>query len=586
MKCRRKVLYVVVLLLGTITASVLLSTSHSSVNMLQPIHWDILPEIQIDGQDFGNEDLSNKRVIARVTTESWTRKGVTHKINTLTETQADQEHKGFEDEDFANKDAVTSKGSDKKGTTHKNSAKKDSNKNGRLQDSKVSNPSRNHRKSSPETFGYVISLRYGGQQSGGAGSLASLQCWIKSFDLPILIAEPALKRSKFYAADKAALRLGDIFDITKFNNLDVGRKEYGQIAPWDQFLKNAPREIVYVKIFDSKSEQDFSSWDTNVTLMDMDTADCNLPSEFAFLQSYKFCITKYVDFHVHDKNPFFTKNTYSPFPPKEVYKHLFQEAQPREVTLIIDHWLPMYCVPNYQLQTPEICRNVHYSGRRLIHASPHLLTHVEKYEQMFLQPRTTVAVMIRSEHLINWVAGQSGMKNGELDKTKLNQTVQGYLDEVIKVARNLKKWFPEGKTFVTLDAGKYGSGSWRSMFPRIGYSEGKSIMLEALKNTVVSLTENSLTFKEWEDSFTQVTGTITDGGYIAALQRTIGSRADCLVLVGGGTFGLGAISEYLHSHPKVSDHCYKFLAMAPGYRTLYKEAVKNLTSEKTAPDLT
>lgn len=581
MKTRRRVLHVVVLLLGTITAGILLSKGQSNVNMLQPIHWDILPEIQID-KHFGSIELNNKLATARFTTKGWNMKGVTHEINTLTETQIDQGDEDLENEDFANKDAVTSKGLGKKGTTHKHIAKKDSNKNDHLQDSKVSNTPQNHRKSSSDTFGYVISLRYGGQQSGGAGSLASLQCWIKSFDLPMLIAEPALKRSKFYAGDKAKLRLGDIFDITKFNNLDVGKKEYGQIAPWEQFLKNAPREIVYVKIVDSKSEQDFSSWDTNITLMD--TADCNLPSEFEFLQHYKFCVTKYVVFHVHDKNPFFTKSTYSPFPPKEIYKHLFQEAQPREVTLIIDHWLPMYCVPNYQLTTPEICRNVHYNGRRLIHASPHLLKHVEKYEQLFLQPRTTVAVMLRSEHLINWVAGQSGRKDGELNKAKLNQTVQGYLDEVVKVTKNLKKWFPEGKTFVTLDAGRYGSGSWRSMFPRIGYSEGKSIMLEALKKRVESLIENSMTFKEWEDSFLQVTGNITDGGYIAALQRTIGSRADCLVLVGGGTFGLGAISEYVHSHPKVSDHCYKFLAMAAGYRSLYKEAVKNLTS--TVPDLT
>ena len=93
-----------------------------------------------------------------------------------------------------------------------------------------------------------------------------------------------------------------------------------------------------------------------------------------------------------------------------------------------------------------------------------------------------------------------------------------------------------------------------------------------------------MTFKEWEDSFLQVTGNITDGGYIAALQRTIGSQADCLILVGGGTFRLGAISEYVHSHLKVSDHCYKFLAMAAGYRSLYKQAVKNLTF--IAPDLT
>ena len=127
MKTRRRVLHGVVLLLGTITAGILLSKGQSNVNMLQPVHWDIL---QIDKHYF-----------------------------------------------------------------------------------KVSEPPQSHRKDSSDIFGYVISLRYGGQQSGGLGSLASLQCWIKSFDLPMLIAEPELKYSKFCAADKAKLRLGDILDI-------------------------------------------------------------------------------------------------------------------------------------------------------------------------------------------------------------------------------------------------------------------------------------------------------------------------------------------------------------------------------------
>ena len=86
-------------------------------------------------------------------------------------------------------------------------------------------------------YGYVLNLRYGGQQHGGAGSMASLQCWIKSFNLPMLIDEPAIRCSMFYAADKPTLRLGDIFDLQKFNNLQVGNKRYGKIATWVTFWR-------------------------------------------------------------------------------------------------------------------------------------------------------------------------------------------------------------------------------------------------------------------------------------------------------------------------------------------------------------
>ena len=38
-------------------------------------------------------------------------------------------------------------------------------------------------------------------------------------------------------------------------------------------------------------------------------------------------------------------------------------------------------------------------------------------------------------------------------------------------------------------------------------------------------------------------------GYIAAFQRTLASRADCLVLVGGGYFQELALNDYKRNHP-------------------------------------
>ena len=432
-------------------------------------------------------------------------------------------------------------------------------------------------------YGYVLTLRYGGQQTGTVGSLASLQCWIKSFDLPMLVAEPAVRHSKFSGKhQEGGLRFSDFFDIEKFNNLGVGKREFGQIAEWDNFLEDAPRSIVFVQINDPKDEEYHSVheqlWETSLT--SMDTASCTLPPALQFLERYKFCITQFVNVTIRGKNPFETDDLYSPFPPEQVHKYLFQKLQPEEVTLVIDHWLPMYCVPNSKLINPEICRNIEYTGRSLIYASSHLLKDVQRYENLFLLPRTALAVLIRSEHLIIWAAMNCETKEGEVNKTKLMQVLHVHLNTIIDTARNTKRRIAQGRTFVTFDAGKYGSSSWRSMFSRGGYSELREPILQALKETVLSLDDSFDTFEEWEESFNESTGGITDAGYIAALQRTIGSRADCLILAGGGTFGLGALSEYVHHHPDTSEHCYQFLAMETKYQTLYQDALRQLTGKK------
>ena len=52
-----------------------------------------------------------------------------------------------------------------------------------------------------------------------------------------------------------------------------------------------------------------------------------------------------------------------------------------------------------------------------------------------------------------------------------------------------------------------------------------------------------------------ITGGIKDHGYVAALQRTIASRANCLVLVGGGNFLKLALGDYLNFHPNPSSWC-------------------------------
>lgn len=88
-------------------------------------------------------------------------------------------------------------------------------------------PSLNH--SERQRFGYTVVLQYEGQQTGAAGSLASLQCWIKSSGLPLYILEPMVHMSHFVTNStpgNGALWFGDLFSRRDFNLASVGQQEH------------------------------------------------------------------------------------------------------------------------------------------------------------------------------------------------------------------------------------------------------------------------------------------------------------------------------------------------------------------------
>ena len=84
--------------------------------------------------------------------------------------------------------------------------------------------------SRPTNFGYVVVLRYTGQQGTGIQALMSLQCFIGSLSLSVYILEPSMIDTSFgsffelseapsyNSSSRYLLRFSDIFDIAHFNN--------------------------------------------------------------------------------------------------------------------------------------------------------------------------------------------------------------------------------------------------------------------------------------------------------------------------------------------------------------------------------
>ena len=84
-------------------------------------------------------------------------------------------------------------------------------------------------------------------------------------------------------------------------------------------------------------------------------------------------------------------------------------------------------------------------------------------------------------------------------------------------------------------------------------------------------------FDEWNNSFDQVTGGIEDAGYIATLQKSIASTADCLVFLtkGESAFQDLVIQEYKQYHPTLSERCIRYLCTkdCPNCTHFYTNAI-------------
>ena len=125
--------------------------------------------------------------------------------------------------------------------------------------------------------------------------------------------------------------------------------------------------------------------------------------------------------------------------------------------------------------------------------------------------------------------------------------------------------------FLSIDVGAFGSGSFEKTIELTEVRE--SSYIEVLNHTrlfVKELYRNTWTFRDWEESFLTIPGLLINTGYISSLQRTIASKGDCLILMGGGHFQYMALQSYLSLHPTPSEQCVKYVCVAPAFQRLFR----------------
>ena len=367
--------------------------------------------------------------------------------------------------------------------------------------------------------GYVLSLSYYDQITSAAMRVASLQCWaaqhgktvVEPFVNASYLGMPPVHHTLKYSSQ---LRFEDLFDSNKWNL--EGRRIFGCFSPlakWEDFVHNAPRDVVAVQILYTGNENNQEI--------------CTFPHIMkywaAHFKPHGFRIIKRICLDI--KNFWWLTD-------EDFSSQILEEG----TTLIFEQWRG---VGKYITLKDSGCTNK--KGRTVIwnglDPSLSVQLHAQEYLKHYLRGGDSfLAVMLRVEFTL---------------QHKDYSSVAKCRDRVERLVSEMKEKHNLNAVFLTTDIGNYGSQE----MPEFIGSQKVSDYLESILAAVYG---KPTTVEEYEQTFKRVISQHivrpehkykhydTSVAYISTLQKAIASRATCMLLIGGGYYQLHA-EEWYHT---------------------------------------
>lgn len=419
-------------------------------------------------------------------------------------------------------------------------------------------------------LGYIVAMRYSGQQGAGVSALFSLQRWVKDVRLPMVIVEPFIQNSVLgiHRRSFADVKFSEMFDLENFNR--VSRSEgVAEVVPWETYLARSPVNAILVKTRGvprpGPVPKPVVEWSARPN-----SGECWQSVDgrnYTLETNRRVCYVRVVvSFFM-----FVSSHTLSA---EEVCSTVLGGLEPTSVTVVFTLWRAPWKVDSPPSPLPPCTYATGAEGSEVnesvsvvskLQDSSRLLRDVESYQKQFLKSSSNgsyVAVMLRGEHAVRMLY-QSKRASPHFN---LSVQLEDCLGQAMAETSGVLEGLGTRDVFVTADVGFYGSSSWRSTISPDRSSEGElERVMEQIKHAVERIYKDKWTFDQWEKSFSQATGGIEDRGYIAALQRAIASRATCLVLFGGGSFHVLALRSYVDNRGSL-EHCVHFVCLDRKYK--------------------
>lgn len=374
----------------------------------------------------------------------------------------------------------------------------------------------------PKRSVYLMALGYSGQQAAGINAFTSFQCWAAYLAQPVQLVEPVIRKSRIsssFEVNPGAMELSDFFDIEHLNSASK-TAGFPQLMKRKEFLEHGSKDVIFIEV-DEQSGEEVIIWSADELCYSVKAPRKQLNR----IIQYGYCVRKIINM----KSALLTR--------MKIWQ-LLGNWNYRNVTVIISNWKgPASPQPD--------CKHMgRQSSKSRFHPSPRLLRDASVYINSYYAESSVPynAVMIRLE--------RAAIVAERFPQAR-DYSVQGCLQEVVDVERKLAA-STDKAAVIAADIGKYGSNSWDWA---VTDKEKLTTGMEDTKEIMQRLLRSQMSFEKWEMTFVEAAGGVTDRGYIAALQRTISSKAKCLILMGGGNFQDLALQEYLRIHGDREDRC-------------------------------
>jgi hypothetical protein len=405
---------------------------------------------------------------------------------------------------------------------------------------------------------YIITLTYGGQMTRGIRNMMMQQCWAASLGRATYIVEPFLSHSNLHHSPsfwtsldmgelREAAKFSDYYDLQYYNEKSLEDKSLSLVT-WESFLQKAPRNSVVLVIPEQSCSLDSSKYVPGVKL----SSNCSLSKPFhdfiVGLEKYNFHIVKTVCIHCSRLD--------GPLGIKELHNEIGQAGQ--GFSLLINTGRNFGATSSW-LHVPDMCRLSESPSRSTrLRPSLSVTNHTHYYKKIIIGNKHIVALMLRIERFLMQQRSQRSVQNN----------LTSCVNTALEIHDKIRKEKDVG-TFLTLDVGSFGSHVMQRSraVSRLASSGEDSIesITSLAKDTINHIYNGRFTLKTWEETFVEASGGMTEMGYIAMLQRNIATEADCLILMGGGSFQQVAAFQYIKKHPEPSSRCLHTVCVTPSF---------------------
>ena len=354
--------------------------------------------------------------------------------------------------------------------------------------------------------GFVMAIDFVEQQTAAVRSLLSLQCLVGPYGLGVV--EPAISKSFLGAplSNKTVeFWFHNFYDIREWNEFSSSHG-YSPLVKWSHFLSHAPHETVLVSfkhVWPKYLAREAKLEGNNYGLLGGCSSDGYTEEK---LKRFNFTVVRRVCFnfasgeHLRDNERFIS--------------YLYGDRSPSSTTVVFTQWRGIVRKSSRVFIAGSKC-DINSLPQCAVGPSTQLRKHIELYQQLYLGGAPYIAVVARMEKLMRLRRKNDGLVGRCFRKLLLN------------LNRTRTELGVSG-SFLSIDVGQFGSSTFKNV-------SNTPFVQRYFHVCFKSVYGDSTTVGMWEESFRSVAMT-TDSGYIAALQKGLAVRAECILFLGGGSF--------------------------------------------------